>query len=140
MSRRWVPTAPLPDKYRLSVLVVKDEHPELHALLSSLPQGGIAPWTRAALLRAIHAEQQGGSPPAEVGRPAAAAGEAEHLSRSASAESISAAAALMPRTSPPTPAVPSPTFAHQEPPSITSSVDRNDDGGDLLRDVGSAFR
>lgn len=137
MSRRWVPTAPLPDKYRLSVLVVKDEHPELHALLSSLPQGGIAPWTRAALLRAIHAEQQRGIPPADVQRPAPAIGEAKPLSHYASGESLSAAAGFMQRAAP---TASSATFAHQEPPAITSSADPDDDGGDLLRDVGASFQ
>ena len=55
MSRRWMPTEPLPDKYRLSVPVTKDSHPDLHAWLSTLPQGDIAPRARELLMIGLRA-------------------------------------------------------------------------------------
>lgn len=73
MSRRWMPTEPLPEKYRLSVPVTKDSHPDLHAWLSTLPQGDIAPRARELLMIGLRAVQMGISVPMSQTVPVAAA-------------------------------------------------------------------
>ena len=59
MSSRWMPAAPLPDKYRLSVPISRDAHPELHGWISSLPQGDIAARARDLLQMGLRAAQMG---------------------------------------------------------------------------------
>ena len=147
MSRRWMPTEPLPGKYRLSVPVTKDSHPDLHAWLSTLPQGDIAPRARELLMIGLRAVQMGLSVPITQAVTVAAAAPVAHASQAVSQRAIHEPPKTVEEAPPVATARPLPLSSEILSASVDAptspkpvALNRADEGElDLLREVGESF-
>lgn len=140
-----MPTEPLPDKYRLSVPVTKDSHPDLHAWLSTLPQGDIAPRARELLMIGLRAIQMGISVPITQLATVAAAAPVAHASQTVSQKTTHEPPTNVEVAHPIATALPLPLSSE----NLSTSVDATASSEplpaenrelDLLREVGESFR